>query len=250
MRGQRSCCCVPRRAYNGCMNRSALRALSHNPLVQGLEDLIFPAHCAVCGELGAWLCDACGAAVLALGAAMPSRGPALPGIAVAASIVPHVGPARRVVHQFKYGGMRVLAAPLAALMLAAHLDLLAQADAIVPVPLHANRVRRRGYNQAVLLAHALGEGAHLPVALDALERTRDTRSQVGLTRAERHANVGDAFVARDWAPGSCVLLVDDVCTTGATLCACAAALRRAGATRILALTFARAIDTEAHGAAP
>ena len=232
------------------MNLAALRRLAVHPHVQGLLNLILPPHCAVCGTLGAWLCDDCGAAVLQLGATLPSRALALTGIATVASVTPHLGAARRIVHQFKYGGMRVLAGPMSALMLSAHPEVVARADVIVPVPLHANRVRRRGYNQAVLLAQALGEQTGTPVAPDLLERTRDTRSQVGLTRAERQANVGDAFVARGNSPGPCVLLVDDVCTTGATLCACATALQQAGATCVLAVTFARAIGPEARGATP
>jgi ComF family protein len=123
--------------------------------------------------------------------------------------------------------------------------LLDGADCAVPVPLHRRRHRDRGFNQAAELARALD----LPV-VDALVRVRATASQTGLPAAQRHRNVRGAFQPagagllgrrRAAVAGRTVVLVDDVCTTGATLEACAAALRAAGAREVRALTAARVV---------
>ncbi|MGH7587283.1 MAG: ComF family protein, partial [Gemmatimonadota bacterium] len=111
-------------------------------------------------------------------------------------------------------------------------------DALVPVPLHPVRLRARGYNQARALAEALGSIHALPV-LDALERVRATRSQVGLGRSERAVNVEGAFICRLGAP-PVVGLVDDVTTSGATLAAAGSALLEAGTRRVVGLVFALA----------
>ncbi len=115
------------------------------------------------------------------------------------------------------------------------------ADVLVPVPLHPHRQRERGYNQAALLAQAFGKTVGIPVLTDVLFRCRNTVSQTTLNAQERRANVADAFTC---VPGSVqgkqVLLIDDVCTTGATLEACSIALRTGGAISVWALTLARA----------
>lgn len=209
--------------------------------LEGIIDLVFPPYCALCGEMGGWLCDACAEEVLQLGASQRSGGQSTARLSRLECVAPHIGASRRLVHQLKYGGMRVLAAPMAALMYAAHADLLATVEVLVPVPLHPKRVRRRGYNQAVLLAEALGQCAGCAVESDLVVRVRDTPSQVGLTRAERRANVAGAFAVRSEIVGH-VLLVDDVYTTGATLNACAQAVTQAGAARVSGLVFARAVD--------
>jgi len=149
----------------------------------------------------------------------------------------HVGSLRAIVHALKYDGRRSLAAPLAALMRAAGSELIVSCDAAVPVPLHPARRRERGFNQADDLARHIG----LPI-VRALERRRHTATQTALPARERLANVEGAFVASRQARhirGSAVVLVDDVRTTGATLEACARALREAGAREVCALTAAR-----------
>jgi predicted amidophosphoribosyltransferase len=113
-------------------------------------------------------------------------------------------------------------------------------DVLVPVPLHPTRLRARGFNQAALLARALGERLDRSV-IENLRRVRFTPPQVGLGRAARSANVTGAF--RATSPiriGELVGLVDDVATSGATLAAGAAALTVAGAARIVGVTFALA----------
>jgi ComF family protein len=114
----------------------------------------------------------------------------------------------------------------------------------VPVPLHAARLRRRGFNLATALARQVAREVGAPVAHGSLARTRDTPSQTGLGRAARRANVRGAFRARP-LDAATVWLVDDVVTTGATLEECARVLRAAGARKVVALCAARTPSREA-----
>jgi ComF family protein len=114
-------------------------------------------------------------------------------------------------------------------------------DAIVPVPLHPTRQRQRGYNQAALLARELAAHLHRPVVEGNLVRTRATAPQVDLDAQERRANVQGAFhCTGNGLSGMCVMLVDDVYTTGSTLESACAALRAAGTASVWAYTLARA----------
>jgi ComF family protein len=115
------------------------------------------------------------------------------------------------------------------------------ADALIGVPLHPDRLKERGFNQAALLAEALGRNSGLPV-LTALIRNRNTPSQTHLSAKDRRRNVARAFQVREPAAllGATVVLVDDVATTGATLRECAATLLAAGVAEVRAITVARA----------
>jgi len=113
-------------------------------------------------------------------------------------------------------------------------------EAIIPVPLYPRRLRERGYNQAYLLAQGLGKLVGLPVEDDALVRVKDSAPQARARSAiERRQNVRDAFACNQRLDGKQILLLDDVCTTGATLDACATALKAAGAGSVWGLTVAR-----------
>ncbi|WP_425330044.1 ComF family protein [Terrirubrum flagellatum] len=151
--------------------------------------------------------------------------------------------ARSLTHRQKYGDQLHLAVTMGTMMAAAGRELLAEADAILPIPLHRFRLWTRRYNQAALLARMVAKSSGKSLLLDALIRVRRTRPQVGLTRAERAANLAGAFkVPADRRPaveGRRLLLIDDVLTTGATVSAAARALRRAGAAGVDVLTFAR-----------
>jgi len=152
------------------------------------------------------------------------------------------GPLEQAIHRFKYEGWRALAPALAGLCVG-HLEADAPRGALlVAVPLHPRRRRARGYNQAELLAAELRKRLHLAIPRGRLARLRDTPPQVGLDRLRRRANVDDAF---GWKgprmAGEPIVLVDDVTTTGATLEACAAALRAAGSGRVLGFTVARVV---------
>jgi len=164
----------------------------------------------------------------------------LRGFDAAYSFGAYEGVLRQLIHLFKYARIRPLARPLGE-YLAAALPRDQRFELIVPVPLHWRRRLARGFNQAALLAAAVARRYGVAVA-PALRRRRRTPSQAGLSNAQRRANVAGAFVARrkqDLA-GRRVLLVDDVMTTGATASACAAALKRAGASHVAVLTLARA----------
>ena len=151
------------------------------------------------------------------------------------------GPLRQAIHHLKYSGRSSLAEPLGNFMSAYWRAGPLPADLIIPVPLHAARWRERGYNQSMLLARQLSRASGLPLVEEALTRIRATAPQITLNAAEREANVSGAFEARaDLVHGRRVLLVDDVCTTGATLAAGSHALKQAGATTVWGLTLARA----------
>lgn len=161
---------------------------------------------------------------------------------------PRVGPvrsavwlddsARRAVHLLKYEGWWRLGEALALAM--RRLEPLAGADALVPVPLGASRLRHRGYNQSAAIAEPLGRLAGVPVTPAALARRRDTATQVSLAPDARRANLAGAFRAGAGVRGRRLVLLDDVFTTGATLHEAAVALLDAGAAAVAAVTFARA----------
>jgi ComF family protein len=154
--------------------------------------------------------------------------------------------ARQAVHALKYGGLPRIAGDMAATM--TQLSLAADEPsgrALIPIPLAARRLRERGYNQSEVLARALARQWRIPVIPDLLVRTRETPTQTTLTPETRLANVRAAFaVANVQCPliigHATLIIVDDVFTTGATLAEAARALERAGAQRIVGVTFARA----------
>jgi ComF family protein len=143
---------------------------------------------------------------------------------------------RRLVHRFKYDGWRRLADVFALPMAPLLRDL--RDATLVPIPVARKRLRERGYNQAEELALAVGRATGIPVAADRLWRSTETTSQTRLSPEARRANLAGVFSATpDDRPA---ILVDDVFTTGATLVSAASALLDAGASRVLAVTFARA----------
>lgn len=152
---------------------------------------------------------------------------------------------RGLVLGFKHGDRLHGANAFGAWLARAGAPLLAQAELLVPVPLHRRRLFARRYNQAALLAHAAGRASGVKVASDLLKRLRATPSQGGMSASERRRNVRGAF---EIAPGReaevagrALVLVDDVFTTGATAEACARALKRGGAGRVDVLTLARVV---------
>lgn len=168
-----------------------------------------------------------------------------PPFARARSAVAYSGVARQMVHNLKFADRTELAPWMARWMMRTGSELVADADVIVPVPLHRRRFLWRRFNQSAELARAVGLLSGKPFAPQALVRIRATRSQVGLGAREREDNVRGAFrvpageeiVIR----GRRVLLVDDVFTTGVTVSAATKALKRAGASAVDVLTFARVL---------
>ena len=157
------------------------------------------------------------------------------------SVGQHVPPLQQAIHALKYRGARVVASPLAGVLAQCWRQAPLPAHLVIPVPLHRRRVRQRGYNQSLLLARELAKRIGLPLEEGLLVRDRYTLSQVGLSGPQRWANVRGAFRCTEgMASGAHVLLVDDVFTTGATLEACADALKQGGVAMVWALTLTRA----------
>jgi predicted amidophosphoribosyltransferase len=198
-----------------------------------LLSLFAPPLCVSCRAptaAGAVICPGCRRALEYIAA----RPVSLAGISVWAPLA-YEGPARAVVRRLKFAGAIALAEHMAAAIVAnAPAGLLEHP--LVPVPSPRGRRRRRGFCQAAMLAQAVGARTGLPVEL-LLERTGDERRQVGRARSQR-VRTPPRFTAVRHLPGK-VVLVDDVVTTGATLAACARALRAAGCTCEQALAYAR-----------
>jgi len=150
------------------------------------------------------------------------------------------GVVRKAIHSFKYRHRRTLVDPLAQLVEQELRRRPLQVDLLVPVPLHPRRMAERGYNQSALLARELANRLGIPSA-ECLERTKETVAQAKLRAGARQANVRGAFRCMDGAIvlGRRVGIVDDVCTTGATLEDCARALREAGCTSAWGIVVAR-----------
>lgn len=227
-------------------------------------DLLLPPRCPACGEIvnrqGSF-CTPCWASlrfitppmcgICGLPFEVPQPAGALCAACLAAAprfearaALAYEGAARDVVLRLKHADRPHLAADMAAQMLRAGGDWLADA-VIVPVPLHRWRLWKRGYNQAAELAKALSKRSGTPLVVDALIRHRATATSQGLNPSERRRNVRGAFRIRDNArpriAGRCIILVDDVFTTGATADACARILLRAGAGSVRLLTLARVV---------
>jgi ComF family protein len=151
------------------------------------------------------------------------------------------GALRKLIHLFKYSGMKPLGKRLAGLLSRALPDEGVESfDAVVPMPLHWRRRWKRGFNQSKILARRVAKERHVRM-LDVVKRVRATATQAGLTNSNRRKNVAGAFrvFKKTQVAGKRILLIDDVMTTGATATACAFALKRAGAKSVTLLTLAR-----------
>jgi len=215
--------------------------------VKRLLDLLLPPECPACGRQDTPLCAACRGELerrlteppgVPIG--LPARQPA--GIAQLEWCAAYGGPARACLHALKYDGELRLVAPLGGVMARRWRQAAVGGEVLVPVPVHTERRRQRGFDQAELLASEVGSRLGLPI-VPALQRTARTLAQHKLGRGARAGNMGGAFVARRdlraRLAGRWPVLVDDVVTTGATLEACATALHDAGAVAVSALTLAR-----------
>lgn len=272
-------------------SRSAEIAREHvfvswaSSLADGLFAALFPSDCRLCGNplvrisrlpvcdpclaemrpMAGGLCSICGESLATGGfsAANDEARCALcrrlePPFARAVAYGSYEGGLRELIHLLKYQQVRTAANVLGRMLAEAIADLapsLVPGTVVVPVPLFHRKARQRGFNQSELIARiAVKLSSTLPLQLDpqVLVRTRETESQIGLTRHQRRENMRGAFaVARpEHIAGRDVILVDDVFTTGTTASECARVLRRAGASRVWVATVARTLKLEAQHAVP
>jgi ComF family protein len=204
-----------------------------------LLSLLAPPLCWACGRVSRAaeaLCLGCRAGLRWL----PPDPIGLAGLPAWAPLA-YEGPARALVSGLKFRAARGLGVAMAAPIVARAPPSLLDGAVLVPVPIDPHRLRRRGFNQAAVLAAAIAARTGLP-ALDALARIPGRAPQTGRRRKDRLAGMRGRFTLRTGAGAPRrALLVDDVITTGATLAACAAALREAGSERVAALAYARTL---------
>jgi ComF family protein len=227
-------------------------------ITSSLLDLVFPPQCILCKRVGPILCSTC---LLTLPSppiarcqhchtTLTAKGMCrqcqqhplrLSGLRAFGN---HRDSLRTCIHALKYEGKRKLAEPLGQLLAETYINYKLQADILLPVPLHPERLRERGYNQSALLARTCADKLGITCRDDLLVRQRATIPQVGLGFHERLRNVSGAFQAAfpfttAALAGRRILIIDDVCTTGATIEACAAPLFAAGARSVWGLVLAR-----------
>lgn len=218
-------------------------------------DWLYPPTCGGCGRQGERWCAACQQACQRCETICPVCGDLQPSgqLCVKCQAHPpayqglrswgiHQGPLMHAVHQLKYKGDIAIGEALSKHLIDLYNDLKWEVDLVIAVPLGKSRKQARGYNQAGILARPLAYAIQKPYRPNSLLRCKETVSQVGLSAAQRHENVRDAFQAnRQYVQGKSIVLIDDVTTTGSTINACAQALIRAGASAVFGLTLARAV---------
>jgi ComF family protein len=212
-----------------------------------LLDLLLPPACPGCGREGTVLCARCArplarrldeppGAPLGLAAEIPE------GLLQVEWCATYSGAVRAALHALKYSGTRALAEPLGSAMAERWRRAGLGGELVVHVPVHGQRLRDRGYDQAALLAAVVARRLDLPVVA-ALRRAHATEAQHGLGRGARARNLGHAFEVapchRSDVQGRWALVIDDILTTGSTLAAAAAALHEAGAQAVSGLVVAR-----------
>jgi competence protein ComFC len=226
-------------------------------LKQKALNFLFPPRCVSCGKGGTFFCRKCHNKLIYLQAPLcircskpirtgticnncQSRNWDIDGIY---SVFKYGGAIRHAIIQFKYENIKVLADPLSHFMLEYLKEHHLSFDIIIPVPIHKRRLRERGYNQSLLLAKKLSHMTRLPVVEGSLLRTKNTPHQASSDSVEqRRENIRNAFkcVNHDIS-GKRILLIDDVCTSGATLNSCATSLKSAGAASVWGFTLAKEI---------
>lgn len=152
------------------------------------------------------------------------------------------GPIKKLIHQFKYGDDTTLAPLLSRLSYRSAQDL-SDADIVIPVPIHGSKLKKRKYNQAALLSKEISKMLDKECIVDFLERIKETKSQVGLSKMKRIRNVKKAFILnqkyKKHINGKKILLIDDVISTGSTADECSKCLKESGAASVYVLCVAR-----------
>jgi ComF family protein len=248
-----------------------------NGIAESLFATLFPADCRLCGNplikisrlpvceeclsamrpVAGGVCSICGerlASPYAFGAEAGEHVCGLcrrfaPPFAKAVAYGSYDGGLRELIHLLKYEQIRPAAAVLGRMLKEAIAGLKISQAVVIPIPLHAKKLRQRGFNQAELIARAALklDSEQMTLCAQAMERRRETNSQIGLSSHQRRENMRGAFVVSrpQEISGRDVLLVDDLFTTGTTVSECARVLRRAGASKILVATVARTLKVNA-----
>lgn len=235
------------------MVRGQIPALLYKGFCEAI-DWVYPPVCAACGEPGYHLCPKCQAKIQFL---IDKKLPNSPdnhqqmvknnymndlSDAVLRSMAVYDGVIRDAIHMMKYANNHGVSHLFSSWLAAMVKNEAWLVDLVIPVPLSIKRVKERGYNQSALIARPVSILLGVPYSAYGLKRIRNTQSQVGLSAAERRANVADAFEGvPEIISGKRVLLIDDVTTTGSTLEACAKALKKAGANFIFCATVGAAL---------
>lgn len=230
-------------------------------MISSLLNILFPEKCPVCqmpakNHAIAPICSDCWKAVI------PYEGPACrrcgkplvseiaticgdciqnePPFVYSRSFGLYNGVLRKAINLLKYHNIKRLSRPLSDILLSISIP---EADAVIPVPLHKNRLRQREFNQSALLAGHIGEKTGISVILNCLVKVEDTMPQVGLSSHARRKNIRRAFQVKNikQIEGKNIVLMDDVVTTGATVRECSRVLKEAGAENIYVITLAHGI---------
>jgi competence protein ComFC len=206
-------------------------------IFNNILSLIFPPRCEVCKkENKESMCPECFSRIKFMKSYLGIH-----------SVSVYEGTLRTAIHRFKFKGRKKLAQPLGILLVNylgnGQTVKMEEIDVIVPVPLHKNRLRQRGFNQVELLGESVSKYYEIPI-ICALERIRYTDSQFGLPREQRFKNVRGAFKITESKSiyNKRILLLDDIYTTGATIAECTTVLKRGGAKRVEILTLSRALE--------
>jgi competence protein ComFC len=200
--------------------------------------LLYPPQCIGCKRhVGSVMCQDCQSTLTPVPPVIEADSP----LSERRATAEFNGVIQQAIHELKYSGRRAYADALGQRLLTELLRSNWQPTLLVAIPLHSNRQRERGFNQSALLGSYLSMRTGIPFLSSAVRRVRDTRPQVGLKRQDRQQNVAGAFEADAiLVQGQSVIVIDDVYTTGATVRECASALLDAGASKVWALTVARA----------
>jgi competence protein ComFC len=237
-----------------------MRSLSikYHVLISGFLNILYPSQCPACGNPSdifrtSPICSGCWSKIKRF--AGPSC--ALCGVPFASEYAAVCGqcmtkkpPFSKVIfygiydgvlaeaiNQLKFHDVRRLSKPLGTLLLDCELPVI---DAILPVPLSVKGLRKRGFNQSLLMARVLSKNLQVPLYMNVLSKKKETLPQIGLSKQERLANLKNAFEVKGDIKGLRLLLIDDVMTTGATVTECSKVLMKAGAQEVTVLTLARA----------
>ncbi len=233
-------------------------SINHHVLISGFLNILYPSQCPACGNPSdtfrtSPICSSCWSTIERF--AGPSC--ALCGLPFASEYAAVCGQCMKkrppfskvifyglyegvlaeAISQMKFHGLKRLSKPLGTLILDLELPVI---DGILPVPLSVKGLRKRGFNQALLMARVLSKSLQVPLFMDILWKKKETLPQIGLSKKERLANLKKAFEVQGDIKGLRLLLVDDVMTTGATVTECSKVLMKAGAQEVTVLTLARA----------